>query len=64
MKHFYEQLGEQWFTYKTLYYSMVNKYPDNSHFVEVGVWKGMSAAYMAVEIINSTYWSKYIKKMK
>lgn len=23
------------------------------HFVEVGCWKGMSAAYMAVEIINS-----------
>jgi predicted O-methyltransferase YrrM len=32
---------------------VVDKFPSNSHFVEVGTWKGMSAAYMAVEIINS-----------
>jgi predicted O-methyltransferase YrrM len=53
MEHFYKNLGEDWFTYPGLYSMMVEKYPSNSHFVEVGVWKGMSAAYMAVEIINS-----------
>jgi predicted O-methyltransferase YrrM len=53
MEHFYQNLGEAWFTYPTLYSEMVNYFPENSHFVEVGTWKGMSAAYMAVEIINS-----------
>jgi predicted O-methyltransferase YrrM len=53
MEHFYKNLGEEWFTYPELYTYMVNKFPTNSHFVEVGTWKGMSAAYMAVEIINS-----------
>jgi len=53
MEHFYKTLGENWFTYPNLYSYMVNKFPTNSHFVEVGTWKGMSAAYMAVEIINS-----------
>ena len=53
MEHFYKNLGEDWFTYPNLYKMVVDKFPTNSHFVEVGVWKGMSAAYMAVEIINS-----------
>ena len=53
MKHFYSELGENWFTYPNLYKSIVQKFPNNSHFVEVGTWKGMSAAYMAVEIVNS-----------
>jgi hypothetical protein len=53
MQHFYENLGEKWFTYPKLYSSVVRKFPSNSHFVEVGTWKGMSAVFMAVEIINS-----------
>lgn len=53
MKHFYSELGEKWFTYPNLYKSIVQTFPTNSHFVEVGTWKGMSAAYMAVEIVNS-----------
>lgn len=53
MEHFYKDLGEEWFTYPELYKSMVEKVNDKAHFVEVGVWKGMSASYMAVEIINS-----------
>lgn len=53
MEHFYKNLGEEWFTYPELYTYIVNKFPTNSHFVEVGTWKGMSAACMAVEIINS-----------
>lgn len=54
-KHIYEQpqFGENWFTYPTLYKDMVQKYPGKSIFVEVGAWKGKSAAYMAVEIANS-----------
>jgi hypothetical protein len=53
MEHFYKELGENWFTYPNLYSYVVNKFPSGSHFIEVGVWKGMSASYMAVEIINS-----------
>ena len=58
MKHFYHTIGEDWFTYQKLYSKMVNHFPDNAHFVEVGSWKGRSASYMAVEILNS---SKCIK---
>ncbi len=54
MDHFFDKLpGENWFDYSGLYSSMVKKFNDGSHFVEVGTWKGMSACYMAVEIINS-----------
>jgi predicted O-methyltransferase YrrM len=52
MDHFYENV-QGWFTYPALYRSMTEKYPSGSHFVEVGVWKGKSACYMAVEIVNS-----------
>lgn len=53
MEHFYTTVGEDWFTYPQLYADVVQYFPSNSHFVEVGTWKGRSAAYMAVEIINS-----------
>lgn len=53
MEHFYQNLGEDWFNYPNLYKKMVDEFGDNSHFVEVGCWKGRSAAFMAVEIINS-----------
>jgi predicted O-methyltransferase YrrM len=54
MEHFYKNTeGENWFTYPGLYSEIVNKFPSGSHFIEVGVWKGRSACYMAVEIINS-----------
>ena len=53
MEHFHHTVGkENWFDYKKLYQSMVNHFPDNSHFVEVGSWKGRSAAFMGVEILN------------
>lgn len=61
MEHFYTNLkGENWFTYPNLYREVVEKCNDNqlAHFVEVGSWKGKSACFMAVEIINS---SKKIK---
>jgi hypothetical protein len=53
MEHFYQNIGEDWMDFQELYSEMVNYFPDNSHFVEVGSWKGRSASYMAVEIINS-----------
>ena len=54
MEHFYKNINsENWFGYEDLYSSMVSKFGDGSHFVEVGVWKGTSACFMAVEIINS-----------
>lgn len=54
MEHFYDKtIGEDWFTYPNLYKAMVNRFEDSSKFVEVGVWKGRSVAYMAVEIANS-----------
>lgn len=53
MNHFYQNIGEDWFNYQGLYSNMVKKFSDGSKFVEVGTWKGRSAAFMAVEIINS-----------
>jgi predicted O-methyltransferase YrrM len=55
MEHFCFEphMGENWFTYPHLYSQMVKTFPSGSHFIELGSWKGMSAAFMAVEIINS-----------
>lgn len=53
MEHFYHNIGQNWFTYPNLYSKMVEEFPSGSHFVEVGVWKGRSASFMAVEIHNS-----------
>lgn len=56
MNHFYQSI-EGWVDgIDILYYSIIQatkniKHP--LHFVEVGSWKGKSAAAMAVEIINS-----------
>lgn len=55
IQHYYnDPMFEQgMFTYPSLYKSMVNRFSDESHFVEVGCWKGQSASFMAVEIHNS-----------
>jgi len=54
MEHFYKTINsEDWFNYGDLYTKIVKHAKEGDHFVEVGVWKGMSACYMAVEIINS-----------
>jgi hypothetical protein len=53
MEHFYNTIGEDWFTYQELYSNMVDYFPDNALFVEIGSWKGRSTSYMAVEIHNS-----------
>lgn len=52
MDHFYETI-EGWFNFSDVYQMAVDRYPSGAHFVEVGVWKGRSASFMAVEIINS-----------
>ena len=54
MEHFYQNTtGEDWFDYQEIYSQMISYFPDYAHFVEIGTWKGRSAAYMGVEIINS-----------
>lgn len=52
MEHFFENI-QGWFTFPELYREMVQRFPSGSHFVEVGSWKGRSAAFMTVEICNS-----------
>jgi len=52
MEHFYQNI-DGFFDFQDLYSSAVQTFADGAHFVEVGAWKGTSAAYMAVEIINS-----------
>lgn len=55
MMHIYTNSGfdNSFFTYPKFYSQMVNRFPTNSKFVEIGCWKGKSSAYIAVEIINS-----------
>jgi hypothetical protein len=55
MDHIYKEdkFGEDWFRREELYTSFIKLIPDNSIFVEMGVWKGKSVAYLGVEIINS-----------
>lgn len=52
MNHFYTKIPG-WFSFRGLYEQAVKEAKDGAHFVEVGSWKGRSAAFMAVEIINS-----------
>lgn len=54
MEHFYNNVdSENWMGCEGLYSRVVKKFNSGSKFVEVGTWKGKSACYMAVEIINS-----------
>jgi predicted O-methyltransferase YrrM len=50
--HFYKSIPG-WAAFQPLYQQMVELGKDGQRFVEVGSWLGRSAAYMAVEIINS-----------
>lgn len=52
MDHVYQSI-QGWFHAADLYREMVDRATDGAHFVEVGAWKGQSAAFMAVEIANS-----------
>lgn len=52
MEHFYESI-RGYFDFQDVYSNAVNDAPHDAKFVEVGSWRGRSAAYLAVEIINS-----------
>lgn len=53
LTHFYQNIGEDWMDFQDLYSEMVKIYPDGSHFVEIGCWKGRSSSFMGVEIMKS-----------
>lgn len=52
MNHFYKSI-QGWFDFGNIYSHMVSISKDGAKFVEVGSWKGKSAAFMCVEIVNS-----------
>lgn len=52
MKHFYQNI-QGWFDFDNIYSEMVRIAKEGARFVEVGSWKGKSAAFMCVEIANS-----------
>lgn len=52
MKHYFEEI-KGWFDFSDLYADMVKQAEHEALFVELGVWKGCSAAFMGVEIVNS-----------
>lgn len=52
MEHFYKTIFG-WFDYATIYRRMVDEAAFTAKFVEVGSYEGRSAAFLAVEIINS-----------
>jgi len=52
MEHFYQNLLG-WFDFEEFYKQIITELPDGAHAVEIGCWKGRSAAFLAVEIINS-----------
>ena len=52
MEHFYRQIPG-WFSFRQVYEEALREAQDGAHFVEVGSWKGKSAAFMAVAILRS-----------
>lgn len=53
MKHFYKGI-QGWFGAKELYRAIIRSSIDGAIVVVIGAWKRQSAAFMAVEIINSS----------
>jgi cephalosporin hydroxylase len=54
MEHIWQTIGSpQELSYKDFYSEMVQKLPDGSRFVEVGVYYGRSFSYFIVEMINA-----------
>jgi predicted O-methyltransferase YrrM len=52
MIHFYKNI-QNWFNYESVFDMAIRNAKDGAKFVEIGVWKGGSTAYMGVEIFNS-----------
>lgn len=53
INHFYNQIPGWPNELPQIYAKMVQRFPEGSHFVEVGAWKGASTVAMGVEIANS-----------
>ena len=51
MDHFFQNI-DGWFDFDYAYQHILEQVPFNSHIVEVGSWKGKSAAYLAVEALK------------
>ena len=58
MEHFYNTI-QNWFDYQEVFKEIVNNAKNGDRFVEIGVWKGGSTAFMGVEIFNSEKRIKY-----
>ncbi|KAA5535421.1 class I SAM-dependent methyltransferase [Roseiconus nitratireducens] len=52
MRHFYSEIPG-WFTFSRFYREAIASAPEPARFVEIGVWKGRSTAFLGVEILNS-----------
>jgi len=52
MEHYYQNI-QGWFGYQTIYDIAVRTAIEDSHFVEIGSWRGCSTSYLAVAIVNS-----------
>lgn len=52
MDHFYKNI-QGFFNYGNVYQKVIEEVSNNAHFVEIGVWKGKSVCFAAVEILNS-----------
>lgn len=52
MNHFWQNI-DGWIGENSTYKRAVRDAQDGDHFVEIGVYKGKSTAFMAVEIVNS-----------
>ena len=58
MEHYYNKI-QHWFDYEDVFLDAIQNANDGDHFVEIGVWKGGSTAFMGVEIVNSGKKIKY-----
>ena len=52
MNHFFEEV-QGWFCFEEPYRQAVREASDGAVFVELGCWKGRSACFLAVEVLNS-----------
>jgi hypothetical protein len=50
--HYFERI-QGWFNFRRVYEEMVARAASGAVFVEVGCWKGRSAAFLGVEILRS-----------
>lgn len=58
MEHYYNNI-QHWFDYEDVFLDAIKNANHDDHFVEIGVWRGGSTAFMGVEIVNSGKKIKY-----